>query len=136
MAAEDTRNECETVVVRRQEQSRREGREMDALRSSNTRSCSRVPQTARPVLPPSARRHRPRARLGLSSTASTTMDVTFNPSRMSWGPGLLSPLSPNTIESLESRSRDVQERTFCKWYPCPYADSEYLQLTLFPQAEY
>ncbi|RDX53548.1 actinin-like protein [Lentinus brumalis] len=34
---------------------------------------------------------------------------------MSWGPGLLSPLSPTTIESLESRSRDVQERTFCKW---------------------
>ena len=40
----------------------------------------------------------------------------YNPARSSWGGGLLSPLSPNTIESLESRSRDVQERTFCKWY--------------------
>ncbi|KAI9058116.1 actinin-like protein [Trametes sanguinea] len=39
----------------------------------------------------------------------------FNPNRASWGGGLLSPLSPTFIESLEARSRDVQERTFCKW---------------------
>ncbi|PIL22765.1 hypothetical protein GSI_15459 [Ganoderma sinense ZZ0214-1] len=43
------------------------------------------------------------------------MDAIYSPKRMSWGAGLLSPLSPNTIDSLESRSRDVQERTFCKW---------------------
>ncbi|KAI1794952.1 actinin-like protein [Ganoderma leucocontextum] len=43
------------------------------------------------------------------------MDAIYGPKRISWGAGLLSPLSPNTIDSLESRSRDVQERTFCKW---------------------
>ncbi|KAH9924294.1 actinin-like protein [Epithele typhae] len=43
------------------------------------------------------------------------MDIAYNPARASWGAGILSPLSPNTIETLESRSRDVQERTFCKW---------------------
>ncbi|KAM5539464.1 hypothetical protein V8D89_006916 [Ganoderma adspersum] len=43
------------------------------------------------------------------------MDAIYSPKRMTWGAGLLSPLSPNTIDSLESRSRDVQERTFCKW---------------------
>ncbi|KAI0763582.1 actinin-like protein [Trametes elegans] len=39
----------------------------------------------------------------------------FRANRASWGQGLLSPLSPTTIDSLEARSRDVQERTFCKW---------------------
>ncbi|KAI0357506.1 actinin-like protein [Trametes cingulata] len=40
---------------------------------------------------------------------------TYHSNRASWAPGLLSPLSPTFIESLEARSRDVQERTFCKW---------------------
>ncbi|KAI0629735.1 actinin-like protein [Trametes polyzona] len=40
---------------------------------------------------------------------------TYNMNRASWGAGLLSPLSPTIIESIEARSRDVQERTFCKW---------------------
>ncbi|KAI0373677.1 actinin-like protein [Pilatotrama ljubarskyi] len=40
---------------------------------------------------------------------------TYNSNRASWAPGLFSPLSPTFIESLEARSRDVQERTFCKW---------------------
>ncbi|KAJ8472448.1 hypothetical protein ONZ51_g8503 [Trametes cubensis] len=39
----------------------------------------------------------------------------YHSNRASWAAGLLSPLSPTTIESLEARSRDVQERTFCKW---------------------
>ncbi|KAI8994227.1 actinin-like protein [Trametes punicea] len=39
----------------------------------------------------------------------------YNSNRASWASGLLSPLSPTIIESLEARSRDVQERTFCKW---------------------
>ncbi|KAH9889930.1 actinin-like protein [Cubamyces lactineus] len=39
----------------------------------------------------------------------------YHSNRASWAGGLLSPLSPTTIESLEARSRDVQERTFCKW---------------------
>ncbi|CDO76696.1 hypothetical protein BN946_scf184975.g5 [Trametes cinnabarina] len=39
----------------------------------------------------------------------------YNLNRASWAGGLLSPLSPTFIESLEARSRDVQERTFCKW---------------------
>ncbi|EIW59419.1 actinin-like protein [Trametes versicolor FP-101664 SS1] len=40
---------------------------------------------------------------------------TYAANRASWGAGLLSPLSPTIIESIEARSRDVQERTFCKW---------------------
>lgn len=105
-------------MVERKVGASREERAEDALRSLNTRSCSRV----RPSGPPLSSRHRPRLRprpgLGLSPAA---MDISYNPSRMSWGAGLLSPLSPNTMETLESRSRDVQERTFCKWYVRPQA---------------
>ena len=132
--------EREMVVVRKEEKvagAGRESREVeDALRSLNTRSSSRVPQPllaprlqplARPGLTPRAqsplRARRPRpAALGLSVSASASsspavaMDAVYSPNRMSWGNGLLSPLSPTTIESLEARSRDVQERTFCKWY--------------------
>ena len=122
MVVSEARNEDEQqVVVQRQDRRRRELREEDALRSLNTRSCSRVPPSAaRPssAQHPSPFRRRSRPGLGLcvSSSSTSAMDGFASHRPMSWGPGLLSPLSPTTIESLESRSRDVQERTFCKWY--------------------
>ena len=92
-------------------------RDGDALRSLNTRSSARAPPSPAPRPPlsvPLCRRARPSLRLSPRPAPLNTMDVYSH--RMSWGAGLLSPLSPNTIDSLEARSRDVQERTFCKWY--------------------
>ncbi|OJT14686.1 hypothetical protein TRAPUB_8739 [Trametes pubescens] len=120
----------EEVVGERQEQMRRDekARAEDALRSLNTRSCSRAPpplghsraQGLARIRPPSVsfspsavpaprRRTRP-------APPSVLADMsTYAANRASWGAGLLSPLSPTIIESIEARSRDVQERTFCKW---------------------
>lgn len=54
------------------------------------------------------------------SNSSALMDATsptFMSKRFSQSSSLgYGPFSPTTPDSLESRSRDVQERTFCKWY--------------------
>ena len=130
MVADDNGSKRETAVVvvrgQRGTEWAREGREGDALRSLNTRSTARAPPSpARPRHPSASLRRRPRPGLVLGPylSPSDAMD-SYNPTRMSWGPGFLSPLSPTTIESLESRSRDVQERTFCKW--CVYTSSAVL----------
>ena len=120
-----SKRETAVVVVRGQRATEwvREGREGDALRSLNTRPTARAPPSPARPRPPSAPlrlRPRPGLVLGPLLSPSNTMD-SYNAARMSWGPGFLSPLSPTTIESLESRSRDVQERTFCKW--CVYTSS-------------
>ncbi|KAI0667757.1 actinin-like protein [Trametes maxima] len=54
---------------------------------------------------------------------------TYHSNRASWAPGLLSPLSPTIIESLEARSRDVQERTFCKWLNTKLEANNYPPMT-------
>ncbi|KAH9851694.1 actinin-like protein [Lenzites betulinus] len=54
---------------------------------------------------------------------------TYHTNRASWGPGLLSPLSPTIIESIEARSRDVQERTFCKWLNTKLEANNYPPMT-------
>ncbi|KAI0826832.1 actinin-like protein [Trametes gibbosa] len=54
---------------------------------------------------------------------------TYHTNRASWAPGLLSPLSPTIIESIEARSRDVQERTFCKWLNTKLEANNYPPMT-------
>lgn len=121
----------EGVVVERQGQVQRDekAREEDALRSLNTRSCLRAPPPlghsraqslarVRPLsvsLSPSAVPATPRRRTRPAPPSVPAAMSTYAANRASWGAGLLSPLSPTIIESIEARSRDVQERTFCKW---------------------